>query len=175
MPKILVVTYSHTGTCRRLAQLLCEQQQWPMAEVSDLHPRSGVAGTWRCIADSLLRRRPAIRYAGPDPLGFDALVLVAPIWVSQLAGPMRSFVAARGTSLPPLGVVSVMGRVGGYNAVAEIARLAGKAPMLSTAILARSVDDGSCASLLQAFGDALRVAQAKSQAVRASMLSPEAA
>ena len=175
MPKILVIAYSHTGTCGRVAQLLCEQQQWPLAEVTDLRPRAGVLGTWRCVADSLLRRRPAICYAGPDPSRFDALVLVAPIWMSRLAGPMRSFVASRRSALPPLAVVSVMGRVGAYNAVAEVARLTGRQPLLGTAVAARSVEDGSCAEVLQAFGDGLREATAGFVVVRAPMWSPYAA
>jgi hypothetical protein len=137
--------------------------------------RTGAAGAWRWILDSLLRRKPAIRYTGADPLGFDLLVLVAPIWGAQLAGPMRSFVAGHRHALPPLAVVSVKEQVGAYNAVAEIARRIGTAPMFSTAVLARSVEDGSWAGALQAFCDAVRVSHATSQAVRASMWSPEVA
>lgn len=46
----------------------------------------------RRVLDSLLRRRPGIRYQGPDPADFRAVVLVSPIWMYRLAGPMRSFV-----------------------------------------------------------------------------------
>ena len=109
MSTVLVIMYSYTGTSRRLAAQLCSQQGWPMAEIFDARPRAGVAGIWRCLLDSWLRREPAIRYLGPPPDDFDAVVLIAPIWAQQLAGPMRSFVASRRASLPRVAVVPVMG------------------------------------------------------------------
>ncbi len=42
MNRVLTVMYSHTGTCRRLAQILRAQQKWPLTQVRDLRPRSGV-------------------------------------------------------------------------------------------------------------------------------------
>ena len=98
MNNILVIVYSYTGTSRRVAELLCSQQNWQLASVTEASPRSGVPGTWRCIFDSFFRRQPAIHYDGPPPSDFDAVVLVSPIWMLQLTGPMRSFVARHVTS-----------------------------------------------------------------------------
>ncbi len=172
MSRILVVLYSYTGTCRRLAQLLCSLRGWPVAEITEPRPRSGAWGTWRCVLDSLLRRRPPICYAGPSPANFDVVVLVAPIWVSRLAAPMRSFVASQHEHLPDVAVVSVMGGSGAPNAVAEIGRLLGRSPVLSTAFTTREVDDGSCAARLQAFADAVQAGEDTSWVMRPSTLSP---
>ena len=174
MTKVLVIFYSYTGTARRLAQLLCAQQGWAMAEVLERRPRTGARGTWRCVLDSVFRRRPAFRYQGPIPDGFDVVVLIAPIWVSRLAGPMRSFVHDRRTMLPDVAVLSVMGSRGAPAAVAEVARLTGRAPLLSGAFTTREVVDGSCAGRLQAFGDAVRDAKAPATAVRPTVWSPQA-
>ncbi|MBK5206372.1 MAG: flavodoxin [Polaromonas sp.] len=174
MSKVLVVMYSYTGTCRRLVQLLCSQQGWPMAEISEVNPRSGALGTWRCLLDSWLRRSPAISYVGPPPNEFDAVVLVAPIWVYRLASPMRSFVASRHEQLPDVAVVSVMGSRGAPNAVAEISQLIGRSPILSTAFTTREVEDGSYAARLQAFGTAVQMAEDTQAVVRPSIWSPQA-
>lgn len=124
--KVLVVSYSHTGTCRRVRQALCRQPRWVEAEVVEL--RAG-RSNWRCMLDSLLRRSPAIQYKGPAPEEFDIVVLIAPIWVNQLAGPMRSFVRSYRDSLPDaVAFVSVMGSSGGLNALAEVTRLLGRSP-----------------------------------------------
>lgn len=171
MSKILVVTYSYTGTSRRLAQLLCGLQSWPMGEISDARPRD----TWRCVLDSLLRRRPPISYSGPAPADFDLVVLVAPIWLYRLASPMRSFVAARREQLRAVAVVSVMGGRGAPNAVAEIGRLTGRSPILSTAFTAREVEDGSCAARLQSFARAVQSTQDSDEVIRPSTWSPRSA
>ena len=174
MSKILVVVYSHTGTCRRLADLLCDEQGWPMAVITDARPRSGALGMWRCLLDSWLRRQPSIHYTGLPPDGFEAVVLVAPIWAYRLAGPMRTFVASQRASLPEVAVAPVMGGSGAPNAIAEIGRLLGRAPILSTAFTAREVEDGSCAARLRAFGDGVRAAKT-AVVTRPAVWSPQTA
>lgn len=152
MDSILVVSYSFTGVSRRAAQLLASHHGWPLGEILDERPR----GSLRCGLDSLLRRKPAIRYDGPDPGDFRTVVLVSPIWMYRLAGPMRSFVAAHRDALRRVAVVSTMGSAGASNAVAEIAHLLGHAPIHSAAFLQREVEDGSCTARLVAFGDELQ-------------------
>ena len=166
MSKVLVVFYSLTGTSRNVAKLLCAQQDWHMAEVTEAHGRAGGWGNLRCVLESLFRLRPPVRYSGPAPEDFDSVVLVSPIWLMRLAGPMRSFVVTYRKRLPQVAVVSVMGGSGGPNAPAEIARLLGRAPALSTTFTAREVNDGSCAARLQAFGAALASVQGAQEPVR---------
>jgi hypothetical protein len=171
MNKVLVVTYSHTGTGRTLARLLCSLQGWQMAEIADERPR----GNFRCILDSMLRRCPPIRYDGPNPRRFDTVVLVSPIWAGRLAGPMRSFVDSRRALLPDVAVVSVMGGQGAPDAVAEIGKRLGRAPILSAAFTKAEVEDGTFARRLQEFGQAVQSAKDKKAVMRASDLSPKAA
>jgi hypothetical protein len=169
---ILVVSYSYTGTCHRVAQTLCAQFGWPSGEITDAVPRSR---SWRCVLDSLLRRRPAIRYTGPAPEGFDAVVLVAPIWASQLAGPMRTFVSEHGARLRHVAGISVMGDSGAPNAIAEISRLLGRPPLVSTALTTREVNGGSAAGALRAFGNTVVAALSKTDVLRPAALLPQSA
>jgi len=174
MSNVLVIVYSHTGTSRKVAELLCSQQGWRLADVADAHPRSGALGTWRCLLDAFFQRQPAIRYDGPPPGDFDAVVLVSPIWMLRLAGPMRSFVAQQRHRLPNVAVVSVMGGEGAPTAAAEIGELLGHAPLMTAEVTRREVDDGSCAVRLQAFGTAMRSAGDSQSVVRPAPLSPQA-
>lgn len=156
MADTLIVCYSYTGTSRKLAQLLSAQQGWPVGEVVELESRAGASGTVRCMLDSLLRRQPPILYQGPDPSRFDAVVLVSPIWMYRLAGPMRTFVASRAEVLEQVALICVMGSAGAVNAVAEVASLLDDVAVEATAFTSREVFDGSCAPRLQVFGDGLR-------------------
>jgi menaquinone-dependent protoporphyrinogen IX oxidase len=172
--RTLIVCYSNTGTSRRVAELLASQFKWPCGEISEQHSRTGTAGMLRCVVDSLLRRHPAIRYEGPAPRDFETVVLIAPIWLYRLAGPMRSFVRDHAPGLKRVAVISVMGGQGATNAFSEIDQILGHPPVLSTSFTAREVDDGSYSSGLEVFGSAVRDNAKKDEAVRPTTLSPSA-
>ncbi|SCK28113.1 Flavodoxin [Variovorax sp. HW608] len=155
MDKTLVVFYSYSGVCRRAAQLLASHHGWPLGEIRDSHPRAGFMGGLRCVLDSLLRRRPAIRYEGPEPSDFDAVVIVSPIWAYQMAGPMRTFLTQNATRLRRVAQITTMNAAGASNAVAEATRLLKGAPILTAEFLVREIEDGSGTKRLLTFGDAL--------------------
>ena len=181
MADVLVVSYADNGTCCQLARCLSQQQVWPTAKITELRPRRGASGHWLCLLESLLHRHPDLRYDGPPPDTFDVVVLIAPLWAYRLAGPMRRFVADRAQQLPSLAVIavsasmSVMGDQGDAQAAAEVARLLGRAPVLSAAFSARSVADGSCVADLQAFGDTLEAGTDPQVATRPAVFSPQGA
>ncbi|MES2787210.1 MAG: flavodoxin [Pseudomonadota bacterium] len=153
MDSILVVCYSHTGTSRRAAQLLCSHHSWPLGDVVEQEPGRG---NWRCLLDSLFRRRPAVRYQGPDPADFRTVVLVSPIWAYRLAGPMRSFVVDHKDALRRVAVVQIMGSAGASNAFGEIAHLLGHGLIDTVACIARDIESGKGTDRLLAFADALQ-------------------
>lgn len=173
MSKVLVVCYSYTGISHKLARLLCRQQNWPMGEVSEFNPRGGLSGLWKCLADSWLRRTPAIRYVGPATADFDVVVLVSPIWAFRLAGPMRSFVTERLGQFPDVAVACVRGSRGGLGAVAEIAKILGRNPILSAAFNQRDVQYGNCAARLTAFAAAVQWSEDIQQERHFSALVPQ--
>jgi len=170
--RTLIVCYSNTGTSRRVADLLSSKFQWPCGEVSESRSRAGTTGMLRCVLDSLFGRHPAIRYEGPDPGDFETVILIAPIWLYQMAGPMRSFVRDHSAKLKRVAAVSVMGGQGAANAFAEIGQILGRPPILSTSFTAREVDDGSYASSLDVFGNAVRDNAKNEETVRPAALSP---
>jgi hypothetical protein len=142
----------------RATLVLC-REGWQLTEIEEERPRRGVLGMWRCVLNSLLRRRPVIRYEGPFPRYFDAVVLVSPIWAGRLAGPMRSFVARRRGHLPDIAMISVANSDGGADAVAEVTDLVGEPPILSAAITAREIQDGTCVARLRSFRAAVDSAE----------------
>lgn len=154
MDSILVVNYSYSGVSRRAAQLLASHQGWPLGIVEDIHPRAGTRGYLRCMLDSLLGRRPRVHYSGPRPEDFRTVVLIAPIWMYRLAGPMRSFLHAH--RLRRVAVIVTMGSAGASNAFAEVQHIIGKAPLATLALTAREIQTGSGTARLLAFGDQLR-------------------
>jgi flavodoxin len=152
---ILVVFYSYTGVSRRAAQLIAAHYDWPMGEIRDARPRAGFVGGLRCLLDSLFRRRPAIRYEGPDPAGFRTVILISPIWAYRMAGPMRSFLAERGARIRRFAQVTLMNAVGSSQAVAEAQQLIGHPAVLTVEFLSREFEDGTGTAHLLRFGETL--------------------
>lgn len=163
MSNILIVSYSFTGTSRRLGRALAGLSQWTLAEVRDARPRAGALGNLRCVLDSLFRRRPGIRYDGPDPAGFDAVVAISPIWAARLAGPMRSFITLHRESLAKVAVLSVMGESGAPNAVSEVGALLGRRPAADLAVKAADVDGPDTTQRLREFIRSVEVAAGANQ------------
>lgn len=159
MSEILVISYSNTGTSRRLAQMLCKQQGWPMAEISEVHPRCGFSGQLNCLLDSWMRRRPSICYTGPPPNEYDAVVLVAPVWSWRLAGPVRSFVKLMNEQLPDLAMISVTESWESSDVITEISSLVGYFPLSNATFTPDEVNNGSCLARLQIFGHETQVAE----------------
>lgn len=160
MSPVLVVCYSYTGNSRQAAQWLCSSHGWPLGEISDIAPR----GRLRCLFDSLLRRRPGIRYDGPEPADFRRVVLVAPVWVYRLAGPMRSFVVLHRQVLPRVAVIATMDGAGATNVFAEVSRLLGHRPIAVASLTADEIADGSGRAKLLEFGAALEPGSSARQA-----------
>lgn len=162
MNNILVVCYSYTGISRRVAQLICSHHGWPLGEITEPTPR----GTWRCILDSLLRRRPEIRYRGPTPMDFHTVLLISPIWMYRLAGPMRSFIVRYKDNLNQVAVIETMNAASTSNALAEIGHLLGHRLMETAAFNAQEIENGSAIARLLAFADTLELSSTASKPVR---------
>lgn len=119
--QIGIVFYSRTGTGRAVAERLASITGWPMHEVQDASPRSGLMGDLRCVADCVFKRSPEVRYGGPTLNQFDHVVLIAPVWLRSLAAPMGAFLRKQGRMVKTYSVVCVMSGYGGFRAVDDMA------------------------------------------------------
>jgi len=149
MSDVLVVFHSRTGHCRELARLMSEQRGWALAEVA----WPGEAPSYaRCAKQALLRGHPEIHYEGPDPLAYDVVVLVSPVWCWRLCPPMRSFIRLMEGRLAGVAVLSCMGGSGADNAVAEVEHLIHRRVVAQLALRQAEVDAGRYGAL-KAFAD----------------------
>lgn len=97
--RALIVVHSFTGNNRLLADELARRTGAAVVEVLPLGRRT----RFSILADLVLRRRPAVRPLAADPVGYDRVLLVAPLWDRHVAFPMIS--ALR----------TVKGRLGAYD------------------------------------------------------------
>ena len=91
MPKTLVFFYSLTGITSKAAGEFARAGGWDIGEIRDVHPRTGLWARSRCLIESSVGLCPRIDYRGPDPGGYDFVVLGAPVWRFHTASPLHSF------------------------------------------------------------------------------------
>lgn len=173
---VLLVYYSRTGTTRAVAEQLASLAGWQTGEVVDQPARAGASGDWRCILDNVLRRRADYVYQGPPLTDFSHIVLMAPVWVSRLAAPMRTFLVDHAPFPRRVSAVCTMASHGGFRAVEEISELTGQIPSPVLVLRQQDVLDGLPAHLLEDFAaQVVGSANYLQHRQRPAWLSPEAA
>ena len=148
MTQALVVFHSRTGYCRMLAESLCKKHGWQLGEVTYLHGHDSLA---RYACDALLRRSPQIRYDGPDPERFRAIVLIAPVRTLGLCPLMRAFARSLRRKRDDVALLACSDSGSASNALAEIERLLEHRTVASLALRPSDVEAGLRMSDLQLF------------------------
>ena len=101
----LVVFYSLSGKSRLVAEWLAAGLKADMAEIVEAAPRDFEArGIVKCLIDSYLRRKPAIRPMAKRAQSYDRVILACPVWAARIAGPARTWLHAEGRNAKVLGL-----------------------------------------------------------------------
>ena len=124
---IAVVSYSYTGNNNRFAESLAEGLS---AELVRVQPKKQV--TYGTITmDLMLGRTPAVSPSPESLSHFDLLMFVAPIWMGQVAFPLRAYLAALRKHPKPYCFLSISGGADSVNPKVpdELKKRAGQAPV----------------------------------------------
>ena len=128
MVNTLVVYFSWSGNNRALAEDLAKRLNADICEVVEARRRRG----WTIALDLLFRRKPKILPLSCSPAVYDHIVLVAPIWASQVAHPLQTFLREMSANLPPLSFIAFCGNrtdEQGARIERQLSLLAGKRPV----------------------------------------------
>jgi len=124
--KIAILSYSFTGNNKRFAEYLSRLIPADIIPVTPLHPV-----TYGSITlDLMLSRKPKTDFSAKALTPYDLVLIIAPIWMGQIAFPMRGCLDAFKASRTPYAFLSVSGGADGENprVTAELTRRTGKAP-----------------------------------------------
>lgn len=134
MSNVLVVDYSLTGHAQSVGKSIAQEGGWQHAAIDLATSRNGGWGRFLAVLDVFLRRKPVIRYSGPDPAGFDAVVLGGPVWASHIASPLHTFAAEHQTELKNVALFCAYGGSGDNKALQELAGFCGKPPVATLSV-----------------------------------------
>jgi hypothetical protein len=158
----LVVCYSLSGKSRQVAERLAAVLGADLAEIVEETPRDyAFRGIARCVLDSTLRRRPAIRPMSHRVAAYDRTILACPVWLGRLAGPARTWLAAEGRDATAIGLALQSGGGVAYGgAIGEFQRLTGRPPepllLMSEADFGKKIADAKVEEFARALLPAAR-------------------
>ena len=124
--KTAVVSYSLTGNNERLAKSLAGALS--AEHVSITEPKRRNMGT--IAFDNILNRTPKVSVPAIRPEEQDLIVFVGPVWMGQVASPLRSCFREFGPKLGKYAFVTICGGADGPNPklADDLAKRLGKRP-----------------------------------------------
>jgi menaquinone-dependent protoporphyrinogen IX oxidase len=158
-PRILIVSFSRTGTTERLADLLAARL---LADCEALRERegpqwrSGVRGYLRSLADSIGQRHANPLPTAHDPTQYDVVVVGTPVWASCAAAPVTTWLAGHRGHLRKVAFFCSLGGYGSDKAFEQMHTSAGVTPLATCAIRAADLRAGRDQRLLDAFARKIR-------------------
>jgi len=125
--KIAILTYSFTGNNTLFAAYLASVLSADQIPVTPL-----TKVTYGTITlDLIFSRKPAVNFSADALEAYDLVLLVAPVWMGQVAFPMRRCLDALRRNAKPYAFLSISGGADGNNpnVSSELTKRAGRAPV----------------------------------------------
>lgn len=163
MRRTLVVYYSLHGHTRRIAQEIADACNADLEELSERHPRSGVLGSLRSGIEALLGAAPPLRPLMHEPRPDDLVVIGTPIWVWNMASPVRSFLQSHHAALGRVAFFCTCGGSGQAKVFHDMQGLCGHAPVATLGLTEKRRAPGTHRAELAGFVGALLAGRAAAQ------------
>ncbi|GAO01839.1 NAD(P)H-dependent oxidoreductase [Anaeromyxobacter sp. PSR-1] len=136
-PKVLVAYYSRSGHTRRIARAIAAALEADLEPLHDPTDRAGVLGFLRSGAEALSGVLVPLQHPRHDPATYDAVVVATPVWAYSVSSPVRTYLWLERERLPPVAFAATMGGHGADRAFAQMASVAGRAPIATLAVTER--------------------------------------
>lgn len=125
MPRYLVAYYSWTGNTAKIAQQIALNLSADIMQIKELKPRGGFLAFPDAIIASLLHRSPRLQKLTKNLTDYDVVIMGGPVWASNMATPMRSFILQEKSKFKDVAFFCTQGGSGGRTALAKMASLSG--------------------------------------------------
>ncbi len=124
--KIAVISYSLTGNNDALAKSIAGEFAAEQIKITEPNPRA----TGSIILDMLFNRIPQVQPAPGKLEGYDLLLFVGPVWMGQVAAPLRAYLKHLRTKPCRYAFISISGGADGANPklAGELKKRTGKEP-----------------------------------------------
>jgi flavodoxin len=165
MPKQLVAYYSWTGNTAKVAKLLAETLSADIEEIHEVKPRSGLLSFVVTVVESVLKRSSPILKSTKNVADYDVVILGCPIWASNMATPMRTYILREYPQIKQVALFCTLGGSGGKLALDRMAALSGRTSLADLIVEQPALASGKWRELTENFARQVQKIEAESPAV----------
>jgi flavodoxin len=168
MPRYLVVYYSWTGNTEKVAKLIAEKLSADIERINEVEPRGGAFAFPAALVASVLKRSAPILPPTKSAADYDVVILGCPVWASNMATPMRTYIMRESTAIKQIGLFCTLGGSGGKVALARMAALSGRTSMADLIVNRSTLASGAWRGLTEDFTRQVQTSHSESLAVAAA-------
>ena len=132
--KALVVFYSRTGITKEVAVRISEELDCDIEEIFDVKSRKGILGYIRSGIGSAFKKMPEIKETEVNPEEYDIVIIGNPIWVGNMASPVRTYLFNNNEKLDKVAFFCTMISKESKKTFLEMERVAESDPLACLAL-----------------------------------------
>ncbi|RME63335.1 MAG: flavodoxin [Alphaproteobacteria bacterium] len=156
MTRCLIAYYSWTGHTAEIADALAQALSADLEEIKDAKPRGGVFAYIGSAWQALVNTTPPIAPTKAHVADYDLVVLGSPVWVQNIAAPMRTYIAENKAGIKSVAAFCTEGGAGAGKAIAKIAALCGQPLRATLVITERELKSGTWREAVARFAGNLK-------------------
>jgi len=156
MGNTLIAYYSWTGHTRDIADAIAAALGSDVEQIREVRPRAGPIAYIRSVWEALRGRAASLEPLERDPSRYDLTVLGTPVWAGRMSSPMRSYILQQRGKLGRIALFCSEGGANGDEALAQMAKLCGKAPVATLIVMERDLSSGAFRQKVADFTKALK-------------------
>lgn len=132
--QILVVYYSRTGMTRLLSNMLADELDCAVEELTDLRPRHGLVGLMSRGIDGALERHTQLAPVREDPSGYELVIVATPVWNRSVCSAVRTYLSEHAGRFRRIAFALAQSSVGRSRVFQQMEELAGMSPITTLAV-----------------------------------------
>jgi flavodoxin len=125
----LVVYFSRSGHCRRLAEEIAVTAGADLDVIREMRVRSGVFGYLRSAHEARQKKAVTISPTAKDPSRYSLVVLGSPVWAGNMCSPIRAYITANKSKLTRIALFCTQGGSGAEKVLQAMAELCEQTPV----------------------------------------------
>jgi hypothetical protein len=158
--QILVVYYSRTGMTRLLSNMLVDELDCAVEELTDLRPRHGLLGLVSRGIDGALERHTQLAPVREDPSQYELVIVATPVWNRSVCSAVRTYLNEHQGRFRRIAFALAQSSVGRSRVFQQMEELTGMAPITTLAVTESDFLRGGYRRKVSRFASRIRATQA---------------